>query len=185
MLTRRPFITGALLLLVGCQPAQESAPGPLLAAPLIEGWALSSPDFEDGQPLPGWSGCDGEGSSPALAWTPPPEGTGALALLLSDPSSHRGRWVSWLLFDLDAELRAIPRGESRGTEGINDDNWLGYGAPCPLRGDGAHPLYFELYALDAATGLPRSTSLNQLRPALRERGIGVAVLTASITREDS
>ena len=56
---------------------------------------LTSPAFEDGQPIPTRYTCDGENASPELQWSDVPEGTLTLALTCVDPDAPRGTFTHW------------------------------------------------------------------------------------------
>jgi hypothetical protein len=59
---------------------------------------LSSTAFEPGGAIPRQFTCDGEDTSPDLTWAGAPDGTQALALIVTDPDA-RG-FVHWIAFDL-------------------------------------------------------------------------------------
>ena len=61
-------------------------------------FALTSPAFDDGAPIPSAATCDGADRSPALDWTGAPAGTQALALVVIDPDARD--FVHWVAFDM-------------------------------------------------------------------------------------
>jgi Raf kinase inhibitor-like YbhB/YbcL family protein len=177
-----------LLLLFSCgeTPSAHSRAVLDFDAPVVAGWELRSADFVAGAPLPATATCgadEGAGVSPDLSWTAPPPGTAALTLVVSDPKSRRGEWVHWLLFDMPPTARALPRGaEAGGVDGISDENWLGWSGPCPERGTGPHQVVFDLFALDAPSGLGVASSLEMLGPDLRAHTLARTRLTATTER---
>ena len=62
------------------------------------GFVLSSTAFQPGGAIPRQHTCDGEDASPDLTWTGAPDGTRALALVVTDPDA-RG-FVHWIAYDL-------------------------------------------------------------------------------------
>ena len=105
--------------------------------------------------------CDGEDTSPPLAWSGIPPGTKSLALIVDDPDAPdpkapRRVYVHWVLYNMPpdaAGLAEAVRSEHlpAGTlEGANDWGRTGYGGPCPPIG--RHRYFHKLYALDI--GLP-------------------------------
>lgn len=128
---------------------------------------LTSPHFSEDESIPRRFTCDGEDVSPALAWTDPPEGTAAFALIVDDPdapdpAAPRRTWVHWVLYDIPATVRGLPDGAGgrtlpAGTRvGLNDWQRADYGGPCPPIG--RHRYFFRLYALDRTLGdLGRAT----------------------------
>jgi Raf kinase inhibitor-like YbhB/YbcL family protein len=122
---------------------------------------LTSKAFADAAAIPAEYTCEGDDASPPLAWSDPPPGTKSFVLVTDDPDAPDPRapkrtWVHWVLYDMPATARELPRGVSRhqlppGTrEGANDWNRPGYGGPCPPMG--RHRYFFKLYALDRALG---------------------------------
>jgi Raf kinase inhibitor-like YbhB/YbcL family protein len=133
--------------------------------------AISSPAFEDGQPIPSEYSCRGSDVSPALAWQGVPAGAGALVLLVDDPDGRD--WVHWTVLDLAAEDGGLPKGVDPNADtpqqGRNDFRRPGYGGPCPP--SGTHHYRFTLYALAAPLGLSGQPDGAEVRGALAEATI--------------
>ena len=134
--------------------------------------------FAAGGAIPGVFTCEGENLSPALFWAGEPEGTQSFALIMDDPDAPGGTWNHWLVWDIPANVHALPQ-QYRATRpvhsGTNDFGKAGYGGPCPPKSDGAHRYFFRLYALDTPTlGVPGGARRNELERALRRHGLGIA-----------
>ncbi len=120
---------------------------------------LSSPDFLPEGALPLACTCDGANESPPLAWEDPPAGTGALALICDTADAPEGLLTHWLLYNLPASVRNLPRGLPPGSlpgdarQGVNDFGVPGYSGPCPPPGVTCR-YTFTLYALDGRLPLP-------------------------------
>jgi Raf kinase inhibitor-like YbhB/YbcL family protein len=123
--------------------------------------ALRSSAFEPAREIPTRYTCEGEDVSPPLAWGDPPAGTRSFALIVDDPDAPDPKaplttWVHWVVYDLPADLRALPEGAGAGglppgaRSGVNDWKRADYGGPCPSVG--RHRYFFELYALDVTLG---------------------------------
>src|SRR5262245_60605203 len=119
-------------------------------------FALSSPVFTDGQPIPAKYTADGDDISPQLEWTPPPGGTKSLALIVDDPDAPSGIWVHWVLAGISPDRRSLPERVgtdarsghlSQAVNGKNSFGRSGYGGPSPPPGP-AHRYFFKLFALD-------------------------------------
>jgi Raf kinase inhibitor-like YbhB/YbcL family protein len=116
---------------------------------------LNSPAFGDGKPIPAKYTCEGEDTSPPLAWSGVPDGTKSLVLIVDDPDAPDPKapkmvWVHWVVYDLPASttglaegVRVLPRGAKIG---LNDWKRPAYGGPCPPIG--RHRYFYKLYALD-------------------------------------
>ncbi len=121
------------------------------------GMQLTSPSFEAKGEIPRRFTCEGEDTSPPLAWSGAPEGTKSLALIVDDPDAPDPKapkvtWVHWVLYNLPpaagelvegADKSGLPEGTERGR---NSWNKAAYGGPCPPIG--RHRYFFKLYALD-------------------------------------
>jgi hypothetical protein len=119
--------------------------------------SLTSPAFRQEGEIPSVHTCEGEDTSPQLAWSGVPQGTKSLALVVDDPDAPDPRapkmtWVHWVLYDIppataDLPAAIAPKDLPAGTrEGTNDWKRTGYGGPCPPIG--RHRYFFKLYALD-------------------------------------
>ncbi len=124
---------------------------------------LTSPQFEDGQPLPKLHAYKGEGHNvaPTLQWSDAPEGTKSFALIVDDPDAPRDDpWVHWVAYNIPGGAAGLPTDSI--TQGVNDFDEKGYGGPLPPEGHGVHHYHFKLYALDADFDLRPGLSKDQL-----------------------
>ena len=112
---------------------------------------ITSPAFENNQPLPARYTCDGEGINPPLLFAEAPENTKSFVLIVDDPDAPAGTWVHWVIFNIPKETREIKENSRIGSEGVNSSGSLGYEAPCPP--SGTHRYFFKLYALDTMLSL--------------------------------
>ena len=91
--------------------------------------------------------CDGADLSPSLEWSGAPAETRSLTLIMDDPDAPVGVWNHWLLYDVSPSISALAQGYKSGSvgkSGKNDFGRLGYGGPCPPRGQGPHRYYLKL-----------------------------------------
>lgn len=146
--------------------------GAASAQPQDPKFSLSTTSFQAGADIPARFTCNAENLSPALAWTDPPAGTQAFALLVDDPDAPGGVFNHWVLFDLPASARELnegvpkngdPEGARQGHNGFDE---LGYGGPCPPPGH-VHRYYFRLYALDQKLNLPAGASKSAVEKAMK------------------
>jgi len=132
---------------------------------------LASPAFAHETLIPIKYTCDGEDISPPLEWSEPPQGVQSFALICDDPDAPVGTWVHWVLYNLPADVRALPEAlppDPRLPDGSQhgENSWrrLGYGGPCPP--GGTHRYYFRLYALDTLLDLEAGVGKEQLLKAM-------------------
>ena len=152
-------------------PAQPTPAGP---------FRLTSTAFAAGGSIPRKYACDGQDTSPPLAWTGVPAGTATFALVLTDPDA--GGFVHWVFFNVaSAGDGGIPAGFSAAAdgpaEGRNSFGKVGYGGPCPP--SGTHHYVFGLLALDAALALTGTPSASQVLAAANGHVLAEAKLTAA------
>jgi Raf kinase inhibitor-like YbhB/YbcL family protein len=117
-----------------------------------EGYAMeiTSSAFANNTLIPSKYTCDGENVSPPLAWQDVPEGTESFKLIVDDPDAPSGTWTHWVLYDIPADVKALPEDIKQlpaGTK-VGPNSWQKneYGGPCPPSGQ--HHYHFKLYALD-------------------------------------
>ncbi|MBF9232407.1 YbhB/YbcL family Raf kinase inhibitor-like protein [Microvirga alba] len=114
---------------------------------------LTSSAFLENGPIPQTYTCDGDDLSPPLDWTGVPPGTVSLLLSCDDPDAPHGVFCHWVAFNIPPDLHGLTEGigfrqGGRFQQAANDFGRMGYGGPCPPRGDGPHAYRFRLSALD-------------------------------------
>ncbi|ANW04128.1 YbhB/YbcL family Raf kinase inhibitor-like protein [Bradyrhizobium icense] len=150
---------------------------------------LTSPAFDDDQPIPVKYTCDGQNVSPPLQWSDPPPGTKSFALIVEDPDAPSGTFRHWGLYNIMGERTMLPEAIGHGPKterlgkGVNDFGELGYGGPAPPKGHGVHHYHFKLAALDVDE-LSRSPSMPVLDiwNAAEKHAIGQAELVGTYRR---
>ena len=133
---------------------------------------ITSSSFSEGAMIPKKHTCDADDISPDLNWSGVPKEAKSLALICDDPDAPRGTWVHWVLFNIPADLNALPAGVSPDAalkngsrHGKNDFRKLGYGGPCPP--GGTHRYFFKVYALDAVLSLDSGSTKAQVLAAMK------------------
>lgn len=151
---RRSLATAALsvaaaLVVAGCAPADDGADeaGDAESPPSADGLRLSSPDFEDGEPIPNDFTCAEGGRIPTLEWTGVPDDAGSLGVTVLDPDAPEGTFAHWVIYDLDPTLTGFPDGRfpAGATQAVNSAGIEGWFPPCPPPGDGPHRYEFTLW----------------------------------------
>jgi Raf kinase inhibitor-like YbhB/YbcL family protein len=143
---------------------------------------LSSPAFDEGEPIPERHSCDGENTSPPLSWNFIPEGTRSLALIVHDPDAPSGDFLHWLAWNIDPHPGGLGEGASAPAEGANGRGQPGYMGPCPPPGHGRHRYFHELYALDEELALEPGATREALENALDGHVLGEARLMGTYER---
>ena len=145
-------------------------------------FAISSPAFADGAPIPQPYTCDGADHSPPLRFQSPPRNARSLALVVEDPdapdpAAPKTTWIHWVLYDLEPSLDGLPAGAATSLpggvrEGLNDWRRTGWGGPCPPVG--RHRYSFRLFALDRMLGDLGRPTRQQLDAAMQGHIVGRA-----------
>lgn len=148
---------------------------------------IRSDAFTEGGMIPTKYTCDGENISPPLSWTGIPEGTRTFALICDDPDAPGGTWVHWLIWNLPVTARElvehIPPVEllpGGAEQGKNDFRKIGYGGPCPPRGN--HRYFFKLFALDNQLPLKHGAIKTDLLKAMNGHILSEALLMGRYQR---
>ncbi len=144
--------------------------------------SLQSSAFEDGERIPEKYTCDGKGVSPPLTWKGVPKDARDLALVMEDPDAPAGTWIHWVLFNIPETMTQLSENlpaeatlESDARHGRNSWDRIGYGGPCPPRGQ-EHRYFFRLYALDTPVPLPSHSRLSRLKAHMKGHILQKAVL---------
>ncbi len=163
----------------------------------VGAFELSSPAFDEGQPIPGkfafnGFGCTRENVSPALDWSDAPDGTESFALMVHDPDAPTGGAGFWHWIALDIPASESGLAEGAGMEGKmpgaarmirNDYGAVAYGGPCPPEADDAHRYNFTLYALPMASlETPDGASASLVGFLVNANAIGKATLQGTFDR---
>ena len=145
----------------------------LMAVTVEAQMKLTSPSFENQQPVPTKHTGEGADASPALKWEGAPSSTKSFALICDDPDAPGGTWVHWVIYNLPAGTTELPEGVAKSDtaagarQGVNDFGKVGYGGPMPPRGHGKHRYFFKLYALKSALDLKPRATKKQLEDAMK------------------
>ncbi|MDL5361082.1 YbhB/YbcL family Raf kinase inhibitor-like protein [Halalkalicoccus sp. NIPERK01] len=131
---------------------------------------LTSPAFDDGEPIPEKHGYEAENVSPPLSVSGVPDGAESLALVVDDPDAMEpaGKvWDHWIVWNVPVNAEILegwnPSADGA-TEGTTDFDETGYGGPAPP--DREHTYRFRLYALDTTIDLPSSAGKDDLEDAI-------------------
>jgi len=110
--------------------------------------------FESGKNIPAKYTCDGKDISPEIDINDPDD-HGYYILILNDPDAPSGLFTHWILYNIPADVKKLKENIDKSEitsegfyQGINDFGRIGYGGPCPPRGNGNHRYYFMLYKTD-------------------------------------
>lgn len=146
---------------------------------------LTSPTFDFEGAIPADFTADGPGLSPPVHWSNLPEEAAALVFVIEDADSPTPQPLTHaIVYDLPPTLTGFAAGALRSANhsgeayamGKNSRHTLEYLPPDPPPGHGVHRYVFQLYALDAATGVPDHPSKGDIKEALLDRVISRGLL---------
>jgi Raf kinase inhibitor-like YbhB/YbcL family protein len=192
--------TGAAALLLACSstdgrtlppPASHqtstSVGAPVVAQPseddaAVEVFSLTSPAFSDGERIPIRHTCFGDGLSPPLRWTPPPEAV-ELALVVRDRDA--AGFLHWVVTGIDPVAQGFAEGSlpEGAAEALNSAGTRGWTPPCPPAGSGTHTYAFVLHALPVLLGVEPGRPGAEVAELVERTSTETASLTGAVTAE--
>lgn len=143
-------------------------------------FGITSSAFDNGGQIPARYTCSGADDSPPLAWSHPPQGTAAYALVVVDTDASG--FAHWVVADIPGDRASLAAGERIGVAGRNGFGGVGYGGPCPPVGSGVHHYVFTLYALSHRLGLGGMPTAAQVRAGAAKLTLATARLTGTYRR---
>jgi Raf kinase inhibitor-like YbhB/YbcL family protein len=143
---------------------------------------LTSPAFEQNQPIPTRYTCDGVNHHPALAFSQVPEDAQSLAIVVEDPDAPTKVFTHWLIYNIPPSTQQISEQEVPPgiTDGVNDFGTRGYRGPCPP--SGTHHYVFKLFALDTRLALPEGTTKAEVLAKMQGHVLATAELVGTYTK---
>jgi Raf kinase inhibitor-like YbhB/YbcL family protein len=115
---------------------------------------IESSAFKNGSYIPTKYTCDGINVSPELRISEIPSNAKSIVLLMFDPDAPGGVFWHWVFYGIKPDQAIIPENIVKndytdyGINGLNSFGSIGYGGPCPPRGDKPHRYVFLVLALD-------------------------------------
>jgi Raf kinase inhibitor-like YbhB/YbcL family protein len=175
-------------MVASCDRSAPADDGPAAPAQQRSSMRLTSNAFENGRALPAEFTCDGAGRSPQLQWSEPPAGTESFALVADDPDAPGGTFGHWGVYDIPMSARQIDTGAAQNPESDlkqaeNGFGEVGYGPPCPPKGDKAHHYRFHLMALDSAKFHEAPANVESILAVGNSHILGTAELVATYRRD--
>lgn len=142
---------------------------------------ISSPDFNNGQPIPSVFSCKGEDKPPRLDFSDVPKSAVSLAVIMDDPDAPAGTWTHWTVWNIHTQAahldgKFLPP-DAR--QGMTSAGTAGYHGPCPP--SGTHRYIFHLYALDRKLKLADGAQLAVLVAAIKGHIVGKSDLMGTFS----
>jgi Raf kinase inhibitor-like YbhB/YbcL family protein len=143
---------------------------------------ISSPVFQNGQPIPKKYTCDDQGTNPPLQFSDVPKQTQSLALVIDDPDTAVGTWTHWLVWNIDPRATSIAENSvpTGAVQGQTSSGQNVYGGPCPP--SGTHHYHFKLFALDGKLTIPSYSDISAFQQAINGHVISQAELVGVYSR---
>jgi Raf kinase inhibitor-like YbhB/YbcL family protein len=135
---------------------------------------VSSPDLQEGRPLPERFTCTGDNEVPNLTWTGAPSGTLGWAVVVEDPDAPGGTFTHWIVTGLGAAARSLggelPAGAVEGTTSSGQPAYVG---PCPPTGE-EHRFRYRVHALRELLVLEPAVSVTESRRRIEALSLDAA-----------
>jgi Raf kinase inhibitor-like YbhB/YbcL family protein len=143
---------------------------------------LTSPSFQNGQPLPETCAYRGKNLSPTLTMENIPGETKSLALIVDDPDASVGNWNHWLVWNIAPSTTHIGEGKipAAATIGRNDFGNNQFDGPAPP--SGTHRYVFKLFALNKTLDIKTGASRDQLLAVIKGDVIAEAELMGTFAK---
>jgi len=143
---------------------------------------VTSAAFGEGEDIPVRFTCDGEETSPPLAWSGRSTDSGAWALVVDDPDAPGDTFVHWVVLDIPRTTRSVDPGSvpAGAVEAVNSAGTTTYAGPCPPSGE--HHYRFTVYALSTPTGLAEGAGLDDALEAIGSAAVASGTLQGVYTR---
>lgn len=148
---------------------------------------ITSPAFNEGEPIPIRYSCNDVNVSPPLDFKEIPDATKSITLIMEDPDAPGGLFTHWIIFNLPAETRNLPEFvmgrelmDDGSKHGLNSFGLVGYNGPCPP--GGTHRYFFKIYALDMKLDLPPLIRRDEILEAMEGHILDHGELTGVFTR---
>jgi Raf kinase inhibitor-like YbhB/YbcL family protein len=168
--------TGAVFVVTGCGgSASISGAGGTIH--------LRSPAFAPGAMIPARYTCDGADVAPPLSWSRLPAHSAQLALTVEDLDTPGHPFTHWAIAGLGSGSNGISEAAQvpGAVQGRNDFGRIGYGGPCPPRGQ-RHRYRFVVYALRAPLALTPGFRLSDQGTAIAKDTLAVGELVGVYKR---
>ena len=190
----KPFTSFALIVFgMGTLVLVVSLVIPLIARPQkaqatsstpMQPFTLTSPNFQDGGPLPQSTefdkfSCHGANIAPALDWFGVPQGTDGFAFTMTDYDAPvADGFHHWVVYNIPASARELD-GNSPFSEGTNSFGTIGFGGPCPPADGQLHHYVFRLYALSISQVSGQALTFDALLNAINNAVIGTTSIVGT------
>ncbi len=173
----------AVLAYAGCAPQHTDH----AATRTIAALHVRSDAFADSAAIPAQFTCDGENTSPAIAWDNPHQpAVESYVVILEDPDAPGGTFTHWVLFNVSPSVTSLPSGLAHeltlprygATHARNDFGEFGYGGPCPPRGQ-LHHYRLRVAALDTRIALGPDVRRDAVDQAMAGHVLAEGTLTGT------
>jgi len=125
--------------------------------------------------------CDGDDVSPAVSWTPAPEGTVEIAITVTDADAPE--FVHWAVAAIDPLSTAL--GEGRvpefATQALNSSGTAGYAGPCPPAGE-THTYLYTVSFLGQQTEVTDGSPGGELLAEIRAKAFDSVSVSGTYSR---
>jgi len=138
---------------------------------------ISSPAFEANGDIPKKYTCYGDNISPPLVIRNVPEGTLSFVIIMQNLSSPSGRWVNWLMWNVEAYNTNISENCKLewSTTGLNSHLEYSYAGPCPS--NEKHEYQIAVYALKDKLFADKDSGLDEILYEMEDITLSQGILT--------
>lgn len=176
-------------------PLAKDRPETALAKPGAT-LSVSSPAFQQNQPIPAMYSEYEQKASIPLRWTAGPTGTKTYLVIMEDPDIKTPPTpprpvVHWVAWNIAADVTSLREGLAKGhrlddpeglRQGPGSSGVVGYAGPRPPAGDPPHHYHIQVFALDSELDLPSGSDRDKVLDAARGHIIAKGELVGTFKR---
>ena len=143
---------------------------------------VTSSAFQNGGKIPDKFACKGANVSPPLHIEGVPPQAKSLAIVMDDPDAPNGRFLHWLVWNIDPKTTDIAENSvpANAMQGDNGFGKAGYGGPCPPAKP--HRYYFKVLALDLDK-IERISPQSELEAKIQSHAISYGQIMGKYSKE--
>ncbi len=150
---------------------------------------VSSPAFQNMQPLADKYSSYFDDISPAISWSNVPANAKSIVVMVEDPDASLKPVTHWLIANIAPTETGLPENVMKtemmnsAMQGANQNGKIGYYGPMPPPADQPHKYHFQIFALDTMLKLPSGYNRQSLLDAIKNHVIAKGEIVGTYQRK--
>ena len=149
---------------------------------------VSSPAFQNMQPLADKYSAYFDDISPAISWSNVPQNAKSIVVMVEDPDASLKPVTHWIIANIAPTETGLPENVMKteminsAMQGANQNGKIGYYGPMPPPMDKPHNYHFQVFALDTMLKLPSGYNRQALLDAMKNHVVGKGEIVGTYQR---